>query len=320
VSRSPREIARVAETLEKHYESCRLCPRGCAADRRRGKAGFCGLPDHAVIASALPHFGEEPPLSGTGGAGTIFFSSCNLRCVFCQNHQISHGGMGRKAAVEELSRIMLRLEEKGCHNIEWVTPTPQLPAILSALSLARGKGLTLPVVYNCGGYENPEVIALLDGIVDVYLPDFKFGGDEAAHRLAGVRDYVAHARASIAEMVRQVGTGLETEGDIARRGVIVRHLVLPGMAENTKEVLRWIGEHLSLSVPLSLMGQYTPIPAVARDPVLGGNVGKKAYEEIVTLALDMGFEYLFVQDLEGKPLIPDFRREEPFEWEGKGGS
>lgn len=315
---SPREIGRVAEALEQRYESCSLCPRRCAADRRRGKAGFCGLPDHPVVASALPHFGEEPPLSGTGGAGTIFFSSCNLRCVFCQNHQISHGGMGKAMTREELAGVMVRLEKQGCHNIEWVTPTPQLPAIVGALALAREEGLTLPVVYNCGGYENPDVIALLDGIVDIYLPDFKFGGDEAAHRLAGVRDYVAHARGAIAEMVRQAGTGLETTGDIARRGVIVRHLLLPGMAKNTKEVLRWIGEHLSLSVPLSLMGQYTPIASVGKDPLLGRRVGKKEYEEIITLALDMGFEYLFIQDLEGKPLVPDFRREDPFEW-GDGG-
>jgi len=312
-------IDKALAELEKHETCCRLCPRECRVDRRAGEAGFCGLSFAPVVAAVLPHFGEEPPLSGTAGAGTVFFSSCNLRCLFCQNHQTSHGGMGREMTGEGLARAMLRLQEKGCHNVEWVTPTPQLPAAVRALRIARKAGLVLPVVYNCGGYESPEVIALLEGVVDIYLSDFKFGSDEAAHCLAGVRDYVVHARGSLLEMVRQVGAGLEMDGEIARRGVIVRHLVLPGMAENTRDVLRWIGEALSLSVPLSLMGQYTPTPSVAGHPDLRREVTKEEYDDAIRLALEMGFEYLFVQDREGRPLVPDFRKSDPFDWGGEKG-
>jgi len=319
MSRSLSAIDKALAELQKHEECCRLCPRECRVDRRAGGTGFCGLPATPVVAAALPHFGEEPPLSGTGGAGTVFFSSCNLRCLFCQNHQISHGGMGKDMTGEELARSMNRLQEKGCHNVEWVTPTPQIPAAVRALRTARKEGLVLPVVHNGGGYENPEVIALLEGVIDVYLPDFKFGSDRAAYRLAGVRDYVAHARSSLREMVRQAGADLETEGGIARRGVIVRHLVLPGMAENTRDVLRWIGEELSLSVPLSLMGQYTPAPSAAGHGDLRRGLTKEEYADAVRLALDMGFEYLFVQDREGRPLVPDFSKEDPFDWGGKKG-
>ncbi len=315
----PVRIEKALEALETHERCCRLCPRQCRVDRRAGETGFCGLSAGLRVAAVLPHFGEEPPLSGTAGAGTVFFSSCNLRCVFCQNHQISHGMAGKGMSEADLARAMIRLQEKGCHNIEWVTPTPQLPAALRALRAAREAGLRLPVVYNGGGYENPEVIALLEGIVDIWLPDFKFGSDGAAFRLAGVRNYVENARASIREMVRQAGAGLEMTGETARSGVIVRHLVLPGMAGNTRQVLQWIARDLPLSVPLSLMGQYAPMPAAVELPGFGSAVSKEAYDGVIKLALEMGFEYLFVQDRDGKPLVPDFTREDPFDWEGDAG-
>ena len=213
------------------------------------------------MSSALPHHGEEPPLSGRRGAGTIFFSSCNLKCVYCQNYQISHSPAGRPVSEEALAGIMLELEDLGCHNIEPVTPTPHLPGIMAALLIARERGLRLPFVFNCGGYEREKIVRLLDGMVDIYLPDFKYGIDEAGRRFSGAPDYPRHALASLREMVRQVGDTLEIEDGVAKRGVLVRHLVLPGQMDNSLAVLKAIRENISRFVPLSLMAQYTPIPA-----------------------------------------------------------
>jgi putative pyruvate formate lyase activating enzyme len=198
--------------------SCTICPRHCRVDRTRGEQGFCRLGDKIVMDCALVHHGEEPPLSGSRGAGTIFFSSCNLKCSYCQNHQISHDIKGELLDSAALARIMLSLADKGCHNIEPVTPTPQTPLIMEALLTARDQGLELPFIYNCGGYEEPEVIKMLTGMVDIYLPDFKYGCDEDGLLFSGVKDYVAQALAAIKEMARQVGDELETEDNIARRG------------------------------------------------------------------------------------------------------
>jgi putative pyruvate formate lyase activating enzyme len=182
--------------------ACVLCPRRCRVDRTAGETGFCGLPGRLVVDCALPHLGEEPPLSGRYGSGTIFFSSCNLRCVFCQNYSISHCARGKSMTPEGLARMMLGLQEEGCHNINAVTPTPQAPLIIEGLRLARREGLSVPFVYNCSGYENPEIIQLLAGDVEIYLPDFKFGSNETARQLSGVGDYVAMAVASLKEMAR----------------------------------------------------------------------------------------------------------------------
>lgn len=307
------------KTLEKILKRCVLCPRMCRVNRSFGERGFCRLDAGMVIHSALPHFGEEPPLSGSGGAGTIFFSSCNLRCVYCQNAQISHSPAGRPVTAEELAGIMLDLEARGCHNVEPVTPTPHLAGIMAALRTARERGLRVPFVFNCGGYERGKIIRLLDGTVDIYLPDFKYGLAEEGNRLSGVPDYPHHALASLKEMVRQVGDGLETENGIARRGVLVRHLVLPGRIDNSLAVLNMIRERISPAVPLSLMAQYTPIPAVAGDPLLGRRVTKGEYERVVNAALDLGFEEIHTQQVDERALNPDFAREKPFAWESIGG-
>jgi len=270
-----------------------------------------------VISSALPHHGEEPPLSGRRGAGTIFFSSCNLKCIYCQNYQISHSPAGDPVSVEELAGIMLDLERQGCHNIEPVTPTPHLPGILEALRIARERGLKIPFVFNCGGYEREKILRRIDGMVEIYLPDFKYGLEEAGLEFSGARDYPRHALESLREMVRQVGDTLEIDDGVARCGILVRHLVLPGGVESSLAALRMI-RGISPSIPLSLMAQYTPTPAVRSHPLLGRRVTRREYERVVNAALDLGFEEIYTQEVDGRDLSPDFAKETPFDWERGG--
>jgi putative pyruvate formate lyase activating enzyme len=283
-------------------------------DRTRGELGFCRLVDDITVSHALPHYGEEPPISGTRGAGTIFLSSCNLKCIYCQNYQLSHDISGERIDVEGLSRIMLAFEKENCHNIELVTPTPQMPQVMEALLIARQRDLRLPLVYNCGGYENPEVLEILEGMVDIYLPDFKYGTENVALVLSGVKDYTAHAIPSIKEMVRQVGEELALGEGVAKRGILIRHLIIPGFISNSLEVLGLIKKHMSVSVPLSIMSQYTPIPSVKSHPLLRRRVTPEEYELVINCALDMGFETIFTQDVNDKTLVPDFRKKEPFDW------
>jgi putative pyruvate formate lyase activating enzyme len=301
--------------LRELMRSCTLCPRACRVNRLEGEKGFCGLGPGAVLARALPHFGEEPPISGTVGAGTLFFTSCNLKCPFCQNFQISRDRMGKAVDREALAGVMLELAMKGCHNIELVTPTPQLPAVLESLLAACEWGLQLPLVYNCGGYEKTEVIRLLDGIVDVWLPDFKYGNEKDAWECAAPADYPQQTMESIAEMIRQTGERLETAGGIARRGVIIRHLVLPGRVQNSLDVIRLVAAQLSKKVPLSLMSQYTPTPNLSEEPLLGRRVTREEYETVVDLAIELDFENLFIQEIDQHNLAPDFNKEAPFNWD-----
>ena len=305
---------RSIDQLKGILTSCTLCPRKCLVNRTRGELGFCRLTDGVTVSHALPHYGEEPPISGTRGAGTIFLSSCNLKCIYCQNYQLSHDISGELTDAEGLSSIMLALEKKNCHNIEPVTPTPQIPQVMEALLIARQRGLHLPLVYNCGGYENPEVLNNLEGMVDIYLPDFKYGTENDALVLSGVRDYAVHALLSIKEMLRQVGEELFLEEGVAKKGILIRHLIIPGFIANSLQVLELIKKHVSLSVPLSIMSQYTPIPSVKNHPHLGKRVTREEYELVVNHALDMGFETIFTQDVDDKTLVPDFRKKVPFDW------
>jgi len=304
-----------AKILAGITKKCALCPRECGIDRTRGERGFCRLTDTIIMSHALPHYGEEPPVSGQYGAGTIFFSSCNLRCIYCQNYQISHAMMGRSVDPSELSQAMLKLQETRCHNIELVSPASHIHRILEALSLACAEGLHIPLVYNCSGYDNPDIIEMLDGIVDIYLPDFKYGTDEDSLIFSRVTDYVPHALGSIKEMVRQVGDALETENGIARRGIIIRHLVLPGSITNSLRALDLLKDHISTSVPISIMAQYEPIPSVMTHPLLKRKITDLEYETVVNYAVDLGFEYIFIQDRnDERTLIPDFGRDDPFAW------
>jgi putative pyruvate formate lyase activating enzyme len=288
-------------------KSCALCPRQCGIDRTMGAGGFCRLSDGIMVDCAVAHYGEEPPLTGTHGAGTIFFSSCNLRCIYCQNYQISHGATGEFISEKDLARMMLTLQDQRCHNIDLVTPTPQLPQIMEALHDARRIGLTLPVIYNCGGYERPEIIRYLDGMIDIYLPDFKYGTSQEGFELSDAKDYPQFAVDSVMEMVKQVGDCLETDNGIAVSGIIIRHLVLPGRLSNSIEVLKLIKRHISLSVPITIMSQYTPIPPVAYHSDLGRRLTQEEYNTVVEKALDMGFENLFVQQVDERTLIPNFQ-------------
>lgn len=305
---------RNVDQLKRILKNCTLCPRKCGVNRITGEVGFCGLSNDITLSRALAHYGEEPPISGTQGAGTIFLSSCNLKCIYCQNYQISHEASGERLDGKKLSGIMMTLQENGCHNIEFVTPTSQIPQIMEALLIARWRGLHLPLVYNCGGYENPEVLRIIEGMVDIYLPDFKYGIEDDALVLSGARDYPQHALESIKEMARQVGDTLEMEEGIAKRGLLIRHLVLPGHIQNSFEVFRLIKEHVSVSVPLSIMSQYTPMPSVKDHPQLGRRSTRDEYELIVNYALDMGFETIYTQNVDDRALAPDFAQKTPFNW------
>ncbi len=303
------------DALKRMMSPCVLCPRQCRIDRVAGEKGFCGLAAEIVISEAMPHHGEEPPLSGTHGAGTVFFSSCNLRCLYCQNHQISRQTTGQVMDPEGLARVMLRLQELGCHNIDAVTPTPQTPLIMAALSSARHQGLTIPFIYNCGGYEAPETIRMLAGMVEIYLPDMKYGRDDLACQFSGVKDYTVHAVASLREMKAQVGDVLEVVDGVARRGILIRHLVLPGLTDNSFAVLEMVRQGLSTQVPLSIMSQYTPTAQAQRHPLLGRRLYREEYEKVVNYALELGFEQLFIQQVDERNLLPDFEKQAPFSWE-----
>lgn len=298
--------------LAEIIRSCSLCPRRCGTNRLKGEHGFCNLSASLEIQSALPHFGEEPPISGEKGAGAIFFTSCNMRCIYCQNYQLSHLHFGRSVNTQECAEIMLDLQDQGCHNVELISGTPHLAGFFGGLIKAAEKGFSLPLVYNCGGYESIESIKLLQGVIDIYMPDFKYAPGECASFLSGVSDYGTRALEAIGEMIRQVGDGLEVENEIARKGIIIRHLVLPGMPENSFRVLRAIRETFSASVPLSIMSQYTPIPLVKGHPFLGRKVTQLEYDRVVNKAMDLGFEYLFIQEGNSENFLPDFSKTDPF--------
>lgn len=246
------------EQARQHLTACNLCPHNCGVNRRE-KTGFCRATDRVVLASYGPHMGEERPLVGKHGSGTIFFGYCNMRCVFCQNCELSFGGEGEIVSNEVLAEIMLELQNYyRCHNINLVTPTHFVPNILEAVLLAAEKGLRLPLVYNCGGYEKTETLLLLEDVIDIYMPDFKYHLAERGQKYSGVKNYPAMVKKALQEMDRQVG-GLKTdEHGIAYRGLIIRHLVMPGGLEDTREILRFIKEKLSPDCLVNLMDQYYP--------------------------------------------------------------
>jgi putative pyruvate formate lyase activating enzyme len=250
-------LSRRIEQAYAIFEECRLCPRQCGANRLNGEKGFCRATSKLVVYASQPHFGEEMSLVGKKGSGTIFFSNCNLRCVFCQNWPISHEGRGQELTDEELSKLMLSLQEIGCHNINLVTPTHVMPNILNATRMACKKGLKIPLVYNTSGYESVEILKLLDGIVDIYLPDMKFmDADQAEIYLAGAADYPEMAQTAVAEMHRQVGLHAVDEQGIAVRGVMIRHLVMPNQVAGTEKFVKWVAANLPASTYVNLMHQY----------------------------------------------------------------
>jgi putative pyruvate formate lyase activating enzyme len=285
------ELARRTGAAERLLDPCRLCPRECAARRLRRETGACGIGDAAVVSSAGQHFGEEAPLVGRGGSGTIFFARCNLGCVFCQNAEISHRGDGRAASAEELGRMMLGLQEAGCHNINLVTPTHQTPQILRGLLVAAAGGLRLPLVYNCGGYESLETLRLLDGIVDIYMPDFKYADATVGERYSGVVGYPEIAEAAIREMHRQVGDLTLDRCGVASRGLLVRHLVLPNGLAGTAHVMRFLAG-LSPDTYVNVMAQYRPCHRAHEYPLLARRPTREEYAEALHLARGAGLRRL----------------------------
>lgn len=271
-----------------HLASCDLCPRCCAVNRLSGELGFCRTGRLARVASYTPHFGEEAPLVGTCGSGTIFFSGCSLSCVFCQNYDISQECAGREASAEELARMMLALQECGCHNINFVTPTHVIPQILEALVLASDGGLHLPLVYNSGGYDSAQTLRLLDGIFDIYMPDAKYGSDAAAERYSHAPGYTEVMKSGVREMHRQVGDLVMDEDGIARRGLLVRHLVLPGGVAGSREVFRFLSEEISENTYLNVMAQYRPEYRACEFPELCRRVTDREYTEALCLAIAAG--------------------------------
>ena len=254
---SSEQLRERASALRELMRACRLCPRNCGVDRLSGELGACGVGADPIVSSFGPHLGEEAPLVGRRGSGTIFLTHCNLKCIFCQNYDISHLGRGRPVALDEVARMMLELQENGCHNINWVTPTHQVPMLIEATRIALDQGLRLPFVYNCGGYESLDVLRLLDGIVDIYMPDAKYGDNSAGAQLSGVADYWDRCREALAEMHRQVGD-LQTDADgIATRGLLVRHLVLPEEVAKTAAVMGFLAS-LSPDTYVNVMAQYRP--------------------------------------------------------------
>jgi len=290
------EMKKRGETLWKRMDGCNLCPRECGARRLDGEAGFCGASSDLIIASHHPHFGEERPLVRSGGSGTIFFSHCALRCVFCINWDTSHHGAGRKTSIEMLSRMMLDLQKRGCHNINVVTPTHYAPHILLALDSAAGKGLNLPLVYNTCGWENMDVLTLLDGIVDIYLPDFKYAESEmAAEYSSGASAYPEITKAAFLEMHRQVGIARPERAVPMRRGLMIRHLVMPNHVENSKAVISWIAENLPPDTYLNIMSQYRPVFMADRYPAINRRVMREEYAAVVEHAVGLGLTNLDIQ-------------------------
>jgi len=271
---------------------CDLCPHDCVMDRLGVGRGVCRAGSEVLVCSYGSHFGEEAPLVGYRGSGAIFFACCNMKCVFCQNCEISQGGEGNIVSMEKLTEIMLYLQRQGCHNVNLVTPTHFVPQILKSLSLAAEKGLKIPLVYNCGGYEALSTLALLDGVVDIYMPDFKYHDTEIARKYSGVKNYVDKTKAAIREMYRQVGDLKVDEEGIAYRGLLVRHLVLPKRLAGTAEVMKFLAEEISSATFVNVMRQYYPAYRAGEFPPLDRRVTAAEYREAAEAARKLGLNML----------------------------
>ena len=271
-------------------ESCSLCPRNCRVNRIKGETGACGIPNRAKVYGYMPHFGEEPPLSGHGGSGTMFFSGCSLGCCFCQNYEISIQQQGDWVDPGQIATAMVRLRGRGCHNINFVTPTHVVPFILQAVDQALDMGMDLPLVYNSSGYECPETLALLEGIMDIYLPDFKFWDPELARAACSAPDYPEVARQAVKIMQQQVGDLTVNSQGIAMSGLLVRHLVMPGTLKDTKEILFYLKESVSSHIHINLMSQYRPLWQADKVPEFSNHLDPKEFRAAVTAAKKLGID------------------------------
>ena len=300
--------------IEKLLEKCILCPRKCGVNRTNGNTGACHTTGKVKVSRAALHMWEEPCISGENGSGAVFFSGCALGCCFCQNKDISRGRAGKEITIERLCNIFFELMDKGANNINLVTPDHYIPQIISAIDMARKRNFHLPFVYNCSGYETADMIRMLDGYIDVYLPDFKFMSPEIASRYCNTPDYASYAKQSIAEMVRQCGgekTNFDQNG-IMQKGVIVRHLQLPGHINDSKAVITYLYNTYGDDIYISIMNQYTPMEEIEKDfPELGRKLTPEEYDELVDYAIDIGVENGFIQegDTADESFIPAFDNE-----------
>lgn len=289
-------------------EKCRLCPRACEVNRLVGERGYCRAGARPRVAMATLHHWEEPCLSGSRGSGTIFFSYCNLRCAFCQNYRISWQGRGREIEIEDLTDLFLDLQAQGAHNINLVSATPYTPLVVPALMEAKKRGLKIPVVYNCNAYESRESLGYLAGLVDIYLPDFKYIDDEPARRYSQAPNYFPVATAAILEMQRQVGTLIVDADGLARRGLLIRHLVLPGQAEAACRVLDWVKANLPRETYVSIMAQYVPVWRACCYPEINRRLTAAEYERVLEYFDALGLENGYCQELDAATTeyIPNF--------------
>ena len=271
---------------------CELCPRECGVDRTKGEKGFCRTGRYAVVSSYNPHFGEESPLVGTGGSGTIFFTHCNLLCIFCQNYEISHQGMGDEVGPQILGRMMVQLQNWGCHNVNFVTPSHVVPQILEALPVAIELGLRVPLVYNTGGYDKVETLRLLEDVFDIYMPDIKFMDPQVAKRFCKAPDYPEVVREAVKEMHRQVGDLLLDERGIAYRGLLVRHLVMPHGLAQTPQVMKYLADEISPNTYVNIMDQWRPCGEAHLHPDLSRRISRQEYEEALEAARSVGLHRL----------------------------
>jgi putative pyruvate formate lyase activating enzyme len=303
-------------SLTGQLANCKCCPRQCGVDRLAGKAGYCRVAADVLISHAGLHFGEEPPISGTRGSGTIFFAGCNLRCVFCQNYQISQEfrrSRTRTLTPDGLASEMLRLQNQGAHNINFVSPSHMIFQMADAIQVARARGLVVPVVYNSNGYDGVEALRQIRGLVDIYLPDIKYLENEPGRRFSKVDDYAHIVPDILREMLDQVGHLELDEDGIAVRGLLVRHLVLPGCLANSRRCLRFLAD-LSPEIAVSIMSQYSPQYKARHYPQINRTLTQEEYDEILDCALDLGLEHALIQELESQAhYLPDFDQERPFD-------
>lgn len=291
------------------FRNCELCARHCKVNRNMGQTGVCGVTDRLKVARAALHHWEEPCISGTNGSGTVFFSGCSLHCVFCQNEAIAQGISGKEITTERLSDIFLELQEKKAHNINLVTPGHYVPQIVKALEGAKDQGLSIPIVYNTGSYETVDTLRQMEGLVDIYLPDFKYYDTAIAAKYSHAPDYPEVAKAAIAEMVRQQPTPIfDEEGELMQKGVIVRQLLLPGLLEDAKQIISYLYHTYGDQIYVSLMSQFTPLPHIEKYPEINRKVTREEYDSYVDYAIDLGVENGFIQeeDVAEESFIPSF--------------
>ena len=290
------ELKKRVEQAYNLLSECKLCPNQCKVDRFK-KTGLCKSMDVPEVSSFNPHHGEEPPISGSNGSGTVFFTHCTMKCIFCQNYPISQLGVGKNVLVENLAETFLFLQNKKCHNLNLVTPTHFVPQFIKALYLAIEKGFSLPVVYNSSGYESIETLKLLDGIIDIYLPDMKYGSDENALQYSGIKNYVENNQITIREMFRQVGHLEKDKNDIAIKGLIIRHLVLPYNIAESKKILDFLKKEISTDVTIALMAQYFPAYKAVENNKLKIKITPDEYHEIINYAIELGFSDILFQEI-----------------------